>query len=46
MSEGVEYKELGADYINSRLEAKRKAYLTKELEELGCDVVIRESKAG
>lgn len=45
LSEGVEYKELGADYINSRLEAKRKAYLTKELEKLGCNVIIEETKA-
>ena len=32
------YKELGADYLNSKIEAKRKSYLKKELEKLGYQV--------
>jgi len=30
-----QYKELGADYLNSKIEAKRKNYLKAELEKLG-----------
>jgi hypothetical protein len=30
-----QYKELGADYLNSKIEAKRKNYLKLELEKLG-----------
>jgi len=36
----VHYKELGADYLNSKIEAKRKCYLKKELEKLGYQVAI------
>ena len=43
-SEG--YRELGADYINQRAEAKRKSYLKKELEKLGYDVLLTEPLAG
>jgi len=32
------YKELGAEYLNSKIEAKRKSYLKKELEKLGYQV--------
>jgi len=34
------YRELGADYLNSKIEAKRKTYLKKELEKLGYKVDI------
>jgi hypothetical protein len=34
------YKELGADYLNSKIESKRKTYLKKELEKLGYKVAI------
>lgn len=45
LSQGVEYKELGADYINSKLELKRKSYLKKELEKLGYNVIVESDKA-
>jgi hypothetical protein len=40
LSGKVVYRELGADYLNSKIEAKRKNYLKKELEKLGYQVVI------
>jgi hypothetical protein len=36
----VQYRELGADYLNSKIEAKRKSYLKRELEKLGYQVAI------
>jgi hypothetical protein len=36
----VHYKELGADYLNSKIESKRKTYLKKELEKLGFQVEL------
>jgi len=33
-----QYKELGADYLNNKIEAKRKKYLKSELEKLGYQV--------
>jgi hypothetical protein len=41
-----EYHELGAEHINKRVEAKRKAYLKKELEKLGYQVSLTELEAG
>jgi hypothetical protein len=38
LSEITPYKELGADYLNGKIEKKRKAYLKKELEKLGNEV--------
>jgi hypothetical protein len=35
------YRELGADYLNSKIEAKRKTYLKKELEKLGYQVALK-----
>jgi hypothetical protein len=35
-----EYKELGANYLNKKLEPKRKTYLKKELEKLGYGVLL------
>jgi len=32
------YKELGADYLNEKIEAKRKKYLQSELKKLGYEV--------
>jgi len=40
------YRELGADYINRKMEAKRKSYLKKELEKLGYQVDLVDTKAG
>ncbi len=37
-----EYKELGADYLISRTEAKRKAYLKGELSKLGYSVELKQ----
>jgi transposase len=34
------YRELGADYLNNKIEAKRKAYLKKELEKMGYKVEL------
>ncbi|MGL5253543.1 MAG: hypothetical protein ACRC9L_00735 [Brevinema sp.] len=38
LKDECDYKELGAEYMNQRVEKKRKAYLKKELEKLGYDV--------
>lgn len=46
LSTQKDYKELGADYINQKMEAKRKSYLKKELEKLGYQVDLSETKAG
>jgi len=35
-----QYKELGVDYLNSKIEVKRKNYLKSELEKLGYQVAI------
>lgn len=40
LKEACEYKELGAEYLNQRMEQKRKNYLKKELESLGYKVKI------
>jgi hypothetical protein len=40
------YRELGADYVNLRVETKRKSYLRKELEKLGYEVLLTDKKAG
>jgi transposase len=37
-----EYKELGAEYLISKTEAKRKAYLKSELTKLGYVVELKE----
>ena len=34
------YKELGADYLNAKIEAKRKNYLQNELKKLGYEVQL------
>ncbi|HOW16074.1 IS110 family transposase [Methanosarcina sp.] len=43
-----EYKELGADYVNQRVEKRRRLYLKRELEKLGYDVQLtqQERQAG
>jgi hypothetical protein len=38
------YRELGANHVNLRAEAKRKSYLRKELEKLGYEVRLTSSK--
>ncbi len=43
LSEGVAYRELGACFVNSRQEQKRKVYLKKELERLGYNVQLLKS---
>lgn len=40
LSEETKYRELGATYVNTRGEQKRKSYLKKELEKLGYDVQL------
>ena len=40
MKDACEYKELGAEYVTKKTEAKRKIYLKKELEALGYKVSI------
>jgi hypothetical protein len=42
LSDKCEYKELGAEYLISRTEAKRKAYLKSELTKLGYAVELKE----
>jgi hypothetical protein len=34
----VPYKELGSDYLNNKIETRRKKYLKKELEKMGYQV--------
>jgi len=46
LSTSTVYRELGADYVNFRVEAKRKSYLRKELEKLGYDVLLTSRQAG
>jgi hypothetical protein len=41
LSGNEHYRELGADYLNSKIESKRKKYLKKELEKLGYQVALR-----
>lgn len=41
LKDDVAYRELGADYLNSRMEDKRKKYLKKELEKMGYDVQLQ-----
>ena len=38
LNDNVKYKELGADYLNEKIEAKRKKYLQSELKKLGYEV--------
>lgn len=40
LKDDVPYRELGADYLNFRMEAKRKKYLKQELEKMGYKVQI------
>lgn len=42
LKENCDYKELGAEYLISRTEAKRKAYLKSELVKLGYAVELKE----
>jgi transposase len=42
LNDNCEYRELGAAYLNSRTEAKRKAYLKSELTKLGYVVDLKE----
>jgi predicted butyrate kinase (DUF1464 family) len=42
LSDKCEYKVLGAEYLISRTEAKRKAYLKSELSKLGYAVELKE----
>ncbi|GAB6119149.1 hypothetical protein [Dysgonomonas termitidis] len=46
LSTQKDYHELGAGYINQKMEAKRKSYLKKELEKLGYQVDLVDTKAG
>lgn len=42
--DGVPYKELGADYLDSRMETKRKKYLQAELKKMGYEVQLVPAK--
>lgn len=42
LNDNVSYKELGADYLNEKTEAKRKKYLQEELKKLGYEVHFSE----
>jgi hypothetical protein len=44
LKENVPYKELGSDYLNDKIEAKRKKYLKKELEKMGYQVELSSVK--
>jgi hypothetical protein len=46
LSEGIEYRELGANHVIKAQEQKRKTYLKKELELLGYDVQMRKIATG
>jgi hypothetical protein len=41
LKDNVPYRELGEDYLNSRIEEKRRKYLKKELEGLGYKVQLQ-----
>lgn len=43
IKDDCDYKELGADYLDAKIEKKRRSYLTKELEEMGYDVVVTQN---
>lgn len=43
LSEETKYLELGAEYVNTLGEQKRKSYLKKKLEKLGYDVQLVKS---
>jgi hypothetical protein len=40
LKDDVPYRELGAEYLNSRIKAKRRKYLQKELEKMGYEVQL------
>ena len=40
LKDACEYKELGAEFVNKRVEKQRKAYLKKEFEKLGYQVEL------
>lgn len=42
LKDNCEYRELGAEYLTSRTEAKRKAYLKSELSKLGYAVELKQ----
>jgi hypothetical protein len=46
LSEGKEYRELGAKHVIKAQKQKRKTYLRKELELLGYEVQIRKTATG
>jgi transposase len=44
LKDSVPYKELGADYLNSRMEQKRQKYLKTELQKMGYQVQLTSLK--
>jgi hypothetical protein len=46
LNENVPYKELGADYLNAKIEAKRTKYLQNELKKLGYYVQLSAVQLG
>lgn len=45
LSTGTRYHELGANYMQDKIEARRKTYLTSELRKLGYDVSLEKKPA-
>lgn len=43
LSTGASYRELGAQYMQEKIEKKRKAYLSSELKKLGYEVTLTKS---
>ena len=43
LSTGAKYRELGAQYMKSKIEKKRKVYLTAELKKLGYNVSLEKN---
>ena len=43
LSTGAKYHELGAQYMQTKIEKKRKVYLTAELKKLGTKLVLRKT---
>lgn len=44
ISTGARYQELGAQYMQAKIEKKRKLYLTAELKKLGFNVTLEKKK--
>lgn len=45
LKDDVHYRELGEDYLNDKIQDKRKKYLKKELERMGYNVQLQAAPA-